>query len=268
MNNFKFFKVLTLAISTLFFLGCTDNDTNTSGPGTANISVKLMDEPGDYDNVFVEVVDVMVKYESDDTENGWISLEAINTGTYDLLELTGGVDVLLADDYEIPAGELKQLRVILGENNTIVVDGETFELKTPSAQQSGLKIHVSQMLEPNISYTFLLDLDVDESIIMAGNSGNIILKPVIRATVEAFTGSISGNVSPIEVLSEISATNGIDTISSFTDENGNFLLVGLEEGTYTVTITPDLASGLTSQTLENVEVIVGEITELGAIILE
>ena len=268
MNNCKFFKVLILSISTLFFSGCTDNKTTSLSSGSANISVKLIDEPGDYENVFVEVVDVMVKYESDDTDNGWMSLDAINTGIYDLLELTGGVDVLLADDYEIPAGELKQLRLVLGENNTIVVDGETFDLKTPSAQQSGLKIHVNQTLEPNINYTFILDFNVDESIIMAGNSGNIILKPVIRATVEAFTGSISGNVAPIEVLSEISATNGIDTISTFTDENGNFLLVGLTEGTYTVTISPDIASGLTSQTIENVEVIIGETTDLGEIILE
>lgn len=268
MNNFKIFKVLTLTILTIFCSGCTDNNTTVLSSGTAKISVKLMDEPGDYENVFVEVVDVLVKYESDDTENGWISLEAINTGIYDLLELTGGVDVLLADDYEIPAGELKQLRLILGENNTIVVDGETYDLKTPSAQQSGLKMHINQTLEPNISYTFLLDFNVDESIIVAGNSGNINLKPVIRATVEAFTGSISGSVAPIEVLSEISATNGVDTLSSFTDENGNFLLVGLTEGIYTVTISPDIASGLTSQTIENVQVIIGETTDLGEIFLE
>lgn len=264
----KHFKLFFLAISTFLFIGCTDNNTTPIAQGTANISVKLMDEPGDYENVFIEVVDVKVKYESDDTENGWISLEAINTGIYDLLELTGGVDVLLADDYEIPAGELKQLRLILGENNSIVIDGEELPLRTPSAQQSGLKIHVNQALEPNISYTFLLDFNVDESIVMAGNSGNINLKPVIRATVEASTGTINGSVTPIDIQTEISATNGVDTISTFTDGEGNFVLVGLSPGDYTVTVTPDAASGLISQTIENVNVNVGETTDLGIISLE
>jgi hypothetical protein len=268
MIKFKYVKILFLSIITIFFTGCSENNSMSSTQGTASISVKLMDEPGDYENVFVEVVDAKVKYESDDTENGWISLEAINTGIYDLLELTGGVDVLLADDYEIPAGELKQLRLILGENNSIVIDGEELPLRTPSAQQSGLKIHVNQMLEPNISYTFLLDFNVDESIVMAGNSGNINLKPVIRATVEASTGTINGSVTPIDIQTEISATNGVDTISTFANDEGNFVLVGLAEGTYTVTVTPDPTSELISQTIENVEVTVGESTDLGIISLE
>lgn len=268
MNNFKLFKVLFFTISTIFFTSCTDSNTTPSSTETASISVKLMDEPGDYENVFIEVVDAKVKYESDDTENGWISLEAINTGIYDLLELTGGVDVLLTDDYEIPAGELKQIRLILGENNSIVIDGEELPLRTPSAQQSGLKIHVNQVLEANISYTFLLDFNVDESIVMAGNSGNINLKPVIRATIEASTGTINGSVTPIDIQTEISATNGVDTISTLANDEGNFVLVGLSPGDYTVTVTPDAASGLISQTIENVNVNVGETTDLGIISLE
>ena len=123
-------------------------------------------------------------------------------------------------------------------------------------------------LEGNFGYTFLLDFDVDESIVMAGNSGNISLKPVIRATVEASTGAIGGNVTPIDVQMEISATNGVDTISAFTDEDGYFVLVGLSQGSYTVTVTPDPTSELATQTIENVEVNVGEITDLGIISME
>lgn len=269
MNYLKQLKSFFFVITTIIFIGCTDSSTTTPTQENSKISVKLMDDPGDYDNVFVEIIDVKVKIndESED-ENGWQSLEAINTGVYDLLELTGGINVLLVDDYEIPSGMLNQIRLILGEENTIVIDGETFPLRTPSAQQSGLKIKVNETLQAGYNYTFLLDFDVDESIVIAGNSGNINLKPVIRATVEADSGAISGSITPSEIQTEISATDGNDTISAFTDEDGGFVLVGLAEGTYTVTITPDAASGLTSQTIENVVVNVGETTDLGIIALE
>lgn len=269
MNYLKHLKSFFLVILTIIFIGCTESNNTSITQGTSKISVKLMDDPGDYENVFIEVIDVMVKVNDDsEDDNGWQSLETINTGVYDLLELTGGLNVLLVDDYEIPSGMLNQIRLILGEDNTIVIDGETFPLKTPSAQQSGLKIKVNETVEAGFNYTFLLDFDVDESIVMAGNSGNINLKPVIRATVEATTGVISGSVTSAEIQTEISATNGIDTISAFTNEEGNFVLVGLTEGAYTVTVTPDPVSELTPQTIENVEVLVGEITDLGIIVLE
>jgi hypothetical protein len=269
MNTLKQFKIFILSVLVITLFNCSDNDNNESIQGTSQISVKLMDRPGEYDNVFVEVVDVRIKVnDSGNDESGWVSLDAINTGVYDLLELTGGINVLLVDDFVIPSGTLNQIRLVLGDDNSVVIDGETFPLNTPSAQQSGLKIQVNETLEPNISYTFLLDFDVDESIVVAGNSGNINLKPVIRASIEANSGALSGSVEPADVQTEITATNGVDTISAYADVDGNFVLVGLSGGTYTVTITPDPVSGFPIQIIEDVEITVGSTTDLGIILLE
>lgn len=261
-NNKLFFLSLILLTS----FGC-DNESNSNG--ASSISVRLMDEHANFDKVFVDIIDVMVKVnDNSDTDSGWQSLEAINTGVYDLLELTGGLDVLLVDNFQIPSGTLNQIRLILGEKNSIVIDGDTLPLKTPSAQQSGLKIKVNETLEPNISYTFLLDFNVHKSVVIAGNSENINLKPVIRATVEALTGAISGNVTPIDVQTEVFAATATDTISSYTNDEGNFVIVGLFGGTYNVIVKPDEASGLNPQTIENVEVTIGSTTDLGTINLE
>lgn len=261
-NNKLFFLSLILLTS----FGC-DNESNSNG--ASSISVRLMDEHANFDKVFVDIIDVMVKVnDNSDTDSGWQSLEAINTGVYDLLELTGGLDVLLVDNFQIPSGTLNQIRLILGDRNSIVIDGDTFPLKTPSAQQSGLKIKVNETLEPNISYTFLLDFNVHKSVVIAGNSENINLKPVIRATVEALTGAISGNVTPIDVQTEVFAATATDTISSYTNDEGNFVIVGLFGGTYNVIVKPDEASGLNPQTIENVEVTIGSTTDLGTINLE
>ncbi|MGJ8591649.1 MAG: DUF4382 domain-containing protein [Aquaticitalea sp.] len=267
MNYFK--KVTLLTLISLAFLSCGDDDSSSLTQGNSSISIKLMDAPGDYEHVYIDVVDVMVKVNDAGTDDdSWQSLNAINTGVYDLLELTGGVNVLLIDDFEILSGTLNQIRLVLGDDNTIVIDGEMFPLNTPSAQQSGLKIQINETLLPNIGYTFLLDFDVDQSIVVAGNSGNINLKPVIRASVEATTGTISGSVLPLGIQTEINVSNGIETISAYADVDGNFFLVGLNPGVYTVTVIPDPLSGLSSYIVEDVVVNLESNTVLRTITLE
>lgn len=268
MNLFNLIKKLFFFLSCISIIAsCNSNDNDTSTEGSSFISVKLMDDPGDYEHVYIDVVDVMVKVnDNSDGENGWQSIDAINAGIYDLLELTGGVNVILADDYEVPSGTLNQIRLILGEDNSVVIDGETYPLQTPSAQQSGLKIQVNQELDPLISYTFLLDFDVDESIVEAGNSGNIILKPVIRASLEEETGAIIGTVvAPEDVQVEVSTELNGDTISAYVNDDGSFALVGLLEGTYDVVFTPDPDSELDVIVVEDVNVTVGNVTDIGEI---
>ena len=270
MKTLKQFKIFILSILAITLFNCSDNDDNTTAiDGTSYLSVKLVDEPGDYDHVFVDIVDVMVKVnDASDDESGWVSLEAINTGVYDLLELTGGVSVLLADGYEVPSGTLNQIRLVLGEDNTVVIDGETFPLNTPSAQQSGLKININEQLSPGFTYDILLDFNVDESIVVAGNSGNINLKPVIRASTQYTSGSIQGMVNPsnFQVMASVDI-NG-EVVSAYADANGNFLLGGIPEGTYEVTFTPDPNSGYAIVTVDNITVVNGQITDMGLVELE
>lgn len=272
MKLFLKFSLFLLFITSLLFVSCSDNSSNPSN-ATSSISVKLVDNPGDFDNVFVEIVDVMIKYEgsddgNQDSESGWQSLELLNSGVYDLLELTGGVDLILVDNFDIPSGTIQQIRLVLGDDNSIVIDGASFPLNTPSAQQSGLKIQVNQAVEPNFNYSFVLDFDAHESIVMAGNSDNIILKPVLRASLEVASGIISGIVLPTDAAILITASNGDIETSTFADDEGNFMFAGLPEGTYSLTFTPDEASLLTEQTLNDVIVAVGETSNVGTIVLE
>ncbi|TXE08196.1 DUF4382 domain-containing protein [Gelidibacter salicanalis] len=264
MNFLK--KASLLALITFFSFGCSEDDAASNAEGKAKVSIKLMDAPGDYDHVYIDIVDVMVKVnDAGDGEEGWQSLNAINAGVYDLLTLTGGVNVLLVDDFEVLSGTLNQIRLVLGDDNTVVIDGETFPLKTPSAQQSGLKIKINQTLLPNMAYTFLLDFDVDKSIVVAGNSGNINLKPVIRASAEASTGTISGSVLPMGMQTEITASKGTDTITTYTNGEGKFLLVGLNPGNYKITLAPDPKSDLLPTILNDIKVTAESNTDLGII---
>jgi len=271
MKALKKIKSLILLPLLILFFNC-NNDSNSVSKNDsemARFSIKLVDMPGDYDKVVVDVIDIRIKMNDDsDDEGGWVSVPT-NDGQYDLLELTGGESAVLVDDYEVLEGELSQIRLVLGDNNYVVKGDEEFELKTPSAQQSGLKVKINQEVEGGYYYSFVLDFNVAESIVDAGNSGNIILKPVVYGSLEAASGIIEGAISPSDFETELSVMVGDQTITSYaTPENaGVFVIYGVPEGTYDLTITPDPESNYAGQVI-SVDVVNGQVTNLGTIELE
>ena len=270
MKKYHLFLFLFALVSGV--VSCSsDDDSAESNEGKAKVAIKLTDAPGDYQHVYVEVEDVMIKTTAEGSdEEGWESLENVNTGVIDLLSLTGGVTELLVNT-ELDAGYLHQIRLVLGDNNTVVVkNGEQeqeFALKTPSAQQSGLKVKVEQELEADAEYTFILDFDVDKSVVTTGNGG-FNLKPVIRMAVEENSGSIVGSVHPTTEQVVISVQNATVNANAYTDANGNFQVHGLPAGTYKVTATPAEGAGLNIAVVNNVTVNQGETVTLDDLFLD
>lgn len=262
------------AIVSFSFISCSEDDSESSQEGSANLTVRMTDAPGDYDAVYIDVQDVRVKMETEaefegevDSE-GWVSLDNVETGVYDLLTLTGGVTQLLVDA-DVPAGYVSEIRLVLGTENSVTVDGEKKPLNTPSAQQSGLKLKVNQDLEAGENYAYLLDFDVDESIVATGNGG-YNLKPVIRINAEANAGVVTGTViDPVDLEMDIQHSVSLNgeglTITAYTDTEGNFSLHGVPAGTYDLLVTPEAASGLSVFTITEVEVRPNETTDLGEI---
>lgn len=269
MKTLKNFKLILSSLLLIFVFSCNDSDSSSdsNSENTSRISIRLSDAPGDYEKVLVHIIDIMIKNNDDgDDENGWQSIADIDQ-IVDLLELTGTESILLVDDFELPSGMLNQIRLVLGKENSIVIEGVEYDLKTPSAQQSGLKLKVDHELEPGFTYNILLDFDVHKSIVIAGNSENIILKPVIRASTLYASGKIQGTVSPLgfEVLASVMFGDN-ETISASTNENGVFVLNGVPAGTYTVVLTPDPTSDYVETKVTGVEVKNGEITYIEDII--
>src|SRR5215203_5671091 len=86
--------LLILGLSTFAFYSCSKE--GASGSDKAKMQVYLTDDPGDYDAVFIDVQDVKINYSSD-PDNGWVSLNNVTRGSYDLLTLINDRDTLLAD---------------------------------------------------------------------------------------------------------------------------------------------------------------------------
>lgn len=238
---------------------CSEDDSSNS----TRFVVRLTDSPGDYEKVNIDIVGIEVNAEEND-ESGWTTLDNVNVGVYDLLELTDGVETVLADT-EFPSGHISQLRLLLGDNNSVVVDGETINLTTPSSQESGLKLSINADLVEGITYSLLLDFDAARSVVQAGNSGAYNLKPVIKVVAEAVDGAISGIITPDSVSVAVFAIIGEDTLgtSYAVEDSEDFFIGGLSAGTYSVVFEPGELSGLDTLTIEGVNVVVEAVTDLG-----
>lgn len=239
------------------------NDQNNASieaptdPTKSRIQFKLVDAPDDnYLQVWVDIIDF--QYQRSDA-SGWVSFDGypLTTGEnmVDLTELIAGTSHVLSDE-ELEPGLFSKVRIVLGDNNYLMIAGEESDemirkdLKTPSAQQSGLKIHVDTNLEAGYSYTFVLDWDVQKSIVKAGKSGNYNLKPVIRAHTEINAGDISGTVAEeiegsdvllegvlVEVFESSDTEMTASVTSTITDVSGTFLVSTLPIGTYNLKFT-------------------------------
>jgi hypothetical protein len=234
-------KSLTFALLVLANFACDINDAPKSGQ--ARVNFYLVDAPADYDEVWIEVRSLRVKANHTDSkmtedDNSWKEIIFAGSRYVNLLDLTGGNSLLLGTE-DFPEGEIDQLRLILGEDNYLMKNGDRFELKTPSAQQSGLKIKVSQAVEAGNTYNLIIDFDAAKSIVNAGNSGNIILKPVLRAYLEQSQG-VKGQVLPTASQPVMVTVSGNDKeVNTFADQNGNYVVQGINPGTYSITFTPN-----------------------------
>ncbi len=215
-------------------------------PATGTVRMSMIDAQCGYKNVFVNVREVRIQSSptAGDNDAGWITIPVPNgPKQIDLLSLTNGT-LLDLGGATVQAGTYEQLRLVLADTgNEVVMDdvgGTVHQLKTPSAQQSGLKIKTSYTVAPNTTTDYLLDFDACKSIVVAGNSGQWILKPVVRLTPK-FTGAIEGFVTTVGTNTSVSAqlVNGEVYRTAIVDGTGKFVLPYLQNQTYTVVITSD-----------------------------
>lgn len=235
---------------------------------TGTLQVMLTDSPAAYESVIIDIEEVRVHIDSDaDEDNGGWRTITDQPMQVDLLELTNGATEILGEE-ELEPGTYNQMRFILGDQNELVIDGESYSLTTPSAQNSGLKLNINADIESNSTYTLLLDFDASRSVVQAGNSGKYLLKPVIRSVNLTEAGAISGEISPTDAQPWIFAIAEEDTVAGTqASPEGNFLLIGLTSGTYDLSLLPAFGD-LNPTYVPDVTVFAPDTTSVGNISLE
>lgn len=245
------------------------------GGGHGTLEVSLTDAPScGFDNVYVTVSKVRVHQSSDAGEDAgdWHEITLKQPEKIDLLELTNGKLKPLGE-VALPAGHYTQMRLVLEPNrpanptaNSVVVSATATEvaLDTPSAVQSGLKLHHPFDIEAGAHVSLTLDFDACKSIVVKGKGkGGYALKPVISVIPTTASGSISGYVPAGFGNTIISAQqNGVIVKSTVPDAQGKFVLSPLPQSAtgYAVVVTAD---GSVNAAITGVPVTSGGDTVLG-----
>lgn len=245
----KFLSACFLALP-LLFASCVAEE-NDDAPSRLNI--QLTDAPGDYDSVLIDIQQIEIT-----TNEGKRAYPVQNPGVYNLLDFTGGYDTLLISE-ELAADRVNQIRLILGDNNSVVVNGTAHPLATPSAQQSGLKLNVQATLTAGAEYSYLLDFDAARSIVQQGNGG-YLLKPVIRVITIPISSAIEGHVNPPHAAYYAYVLSGTDTLGSGIDSAGYFKIVAVPSGMYTLNVLA--RPGYADQSLSNIAVGNGQVNDV------
>lgn len=251
----KTIKNTILAMIALLFIACDADNKQTVG-------FYLTDAPANEGIIAVNVDIQSIKYSINDDE--WIDVP-INPVVINLLDYSNGNDTLFSN-IELEEGlKVNQVRLILGDNNTIeFADGSTAPIQTPSAQTSGLKLNVQSFSEVHSGYKVVIDFDASRSIVKQGN-GNYLLKPVIRSYIAVNSSKIYGTIEPEDLATKVFTINSQgDTIATLSDtlQNNMFVLHGLNTGVYDIMYQHPV-SGETDTLEANVSVVGGLDVNLG-----
>lgn len=191
-------------------------------------------KPEDYKNVIVNIDHIELLLSGGGKAARVITNK--NFGALDLMALSRGLPLPLTE-FNIPDGvKIHQIRLILkNEGNLIVtLDDVQHDLKTPSAQKSGLKIIINEPIEfeAPFTYSFLIDFNAAKSIVAQGNGG-FLLKPVIKlATVLKIPFTVDDNIVDVEEGYEDVVL--IDDVVTVIDEE----IPGVEETTTEPVVDP------------------------------
>jgi hypothetical protein len=244
----------------VLLIGCEEQDTvapDESEPG--RMVMHIVDAPTDH---LSEVNIIVGSVEVHSDLNGWF-ITREEPDTIDLLTLKNGVTAVLSDT-ALPAGKYTQIRLHIEEGSYVIAEGERYDLIIPSGFQTGVKLVGEFDVLSNDRVDLLLDFDVHRSVEHAADGYR--LQPTIRFQVLDSAGDLSGTVEPAEARALIAVSAGGEIITStYADEaTGEFKIVGLAPGTYTVLVVSREDESAFAE-ITDVEIDVNGITDLGVI---
>lgn len=273
MKNKLKLSVFILLSGTLINYSCQKdisiNEENLNKPHA--VSIYLTDHATPvFDSVFIDLQRLEVKVEDDTLSNGgWINLN-IRPGVYNILRFRNGLDTLFATG-TLPNARIKKIRLTLGLQNSAMLNGQNFSLRVKDDDREvevDLDSHHFE-ITGNGQVVFWIDFDAGNSIQVdnsgSGNNNGYLLRSHLRIFSRSHSGRIEGKVFPGGADAIIKAYMGSDTATAIPESNGEFKIVGLNAGTYSVLY--DGQNGYRDTLISSVVVRNGEDTHLPAITL-
>jgi len=249
----KLTSMTMLAFLILCGAACKKGNMVPGKSGSSAVSIYLTDDPSPvFDNLFIDIQKIEVKAEDDmDAENekeheaehsendrngsadgGWITLD-IHPGIFDLLKFRNGLDTILGSANFSNSRSLKKIRITLGANNSGILNGISIPLVIKD-KNNMLVINLEESPSSSNNGQFQLSLDIDASRSVRQNGNEFELRPQVKCFNRTKAGNIEGRVLPADAHAMVFAINGSDTSGAMPGSQGEFKIVGLRDGNYTL----------------------------------
>jgi hypothetical protein len=279
MKKIKLLLGILSVLTLLFAAGCQDMDNSKYDDQKGTLVLKLTDAPFPIDKIdaaMVTITKVEIRKLSEGEESGYPFITVFEDLEepleYNLLDLRNGITADLVD-MDIEAGNYDLIRLYVGESSLSIKEGETFSLKVPSGEQTGIKIFMEPVLHVagGLTTEVILDFSVEKSFILKGNLNSpagikgFNFKPVIRAVNASTSGTVEGVVMNSDtalenayvLMEQIVEQDTLEITSATTDDAGYYAMTGIPAGLYRLSAT---LADFDTVTYEGVEIVEGNLT--------
>lgn len=255
--------VVPVILLALLFFSC-NKEKNTNSPqipdGKSELKIMMTDDPSViYDSIFVDIQRVEVKVDADNGSDHWDTLQ-IRAGVYNILRFRNGLDTLLAVGY-VANGEIEKIRITLGNNNAVVLNGVTIPV---FPRKHEIKINVDDEVERIDNNHLRLWLDFDGHGSIRSRNGRLELDLRISHFHHHNSGELEGEIRPAAAFPVVmKIISGTDTLTAIPERDGEFKIRGIRSGRVDLLIKP--SNGYRDSLIRNIPIRHGDDTELGTI---
>jgi len=267
MKNIKLFSI---AVLVLFATSCSNDNTTPNSFG--NVTVNMTDAPMHY-NQFTKANVTIDKMEIGNSTNPNSFITMSNTPMkINLLGLVNGITETMAS-LEVPEGTYNMIRLYMSSTEMVMKNGNSYQYSMEQngfsgngMMQNGMMLNKdtrsidiafehSLMVSNGSMNEYLLDIDVEHSFIpngvsFSGMGANMMMNmtgftftPMMRFINMQNAGSFEGTVYDSNGnLANATITllqNGSVYTTTHTNSNGEYALIGIPEGDYTIMVEMD-----------------------------
>lgn len=217
-----------LILSMVVLASCSGDDERENGL----VNIFLVDAPGDFDEVFVEILGVEVVPGSGQP----IMLDYIPANKIVNVANLVGETALLVGRGRIPIGTMAQMTLVLGDEIYVQRGGERVNMEYAHPDNKRIDFNTEYIIQGGVSYDLYIDIDLARSVNRIG--GVYVFNPVARTFVNRDKGILTGSVNPPAARPFVYALSETDTLSTLTNAEGRYFFRGMTGGNYEIRIQP------------------------------